>query len=61
MLSTVESLTSREAAERLGITVRQWHGLVAKHKLQPVRELPGLRGAKFWAVEDVDSLRAVAS
>jgi hypothetical protein len=53
----MESLTSREAAERLGVSVRQWHGLVAKHKLRPVRELPGLRGAKFWSVDDVDSVR----
>lgn len=47
------TLTTREAADQLGITVRQFHGLASKHDLIPARELPGIRGAKFWRVSDV--------
>lgn len=57
-ISTVEGLTSREAAERLDIRVQQWHRLVARYGLTPTRELPGIRGAKFWHPEDVDRVAA---
>lgn len=56
-ISTVEAMTSREAAEQLGIRVQQWHRLVARHNLSPQYELPGIRGAKFWHPGDVDRVR----
>lgn len=56
-ISTVEGLTSREAAEALAVRVQQWHRLVARYGLTPTRELPGIRGAKFWHPEDVDRVR----
>lgn len=48
-----EMMTSKEAADKLGVSVQTWHRLVARHHLTPVMELPGLRGAKFWASSDV--------
>lgn len=53
-------LTTREAATELGITVRRFHWLVVKHELTPERELPGIRGAKFWNPSDVERLRPAA-
>jgi len=50
----VETLTSKEAADLLGLpNVQAWHRLVAREGLVPVKELPGIRGAKFWRVSDV--------
>lgn len=51
-------LTSREAADLLRINVQAWHRLVAKAGIEPVKELPGLRGAKLWRVSDVVRLAA---
>lgn len=52
------TLTTREAAERLGVTVRSFHWLATKHRLDPARSLPGIRGAKFWKRSDIDRLGA---
>lgn len=52
-LSDMEILTSREAADLLGISPQAWHRLVAKERLVPVKEVPGIRGAKFWKATDV--------
>jgi hypothetical protein len=61
-ISTVEGLTSREAAERADVRVQQWHRLVARFGLTPHYELPGIRGAKFWRPEDVDRVcKAIAA
>lgn len=49
----MEMLTSREAADDLGVSVRSWHWLVEKYELVPAKELPGLRGAKLWHAADV--------
>lgn len=49
----MEMLTTREAADRAGCTVRQWHWLVEKFDVHPAKELPGLRGAKLWATDVV--------
>lgn len=49
----METLTSKEAADLLRISPQAWHRLVAKESLEPVKELPGIRGAKFWRVSDV--------
>jgi len=58
----METLTSREAAERLGIAVSTFHTWVSAGKLTPVKQLDGLRGAKLFATADVEALReAVAS
>jgi hypothetical protein len=56
----MDSLTSKGAAERLGVTVRQFHYLVERHGVKPVRELPGLRGAKFWDPSDIDAMTKAA-
>lgn len=46
-------MSSREAADLLGINAQAWHRLVAKEHLVPVKEVPGIRGAKFWKATDV--------
>lgn len=46
-------MSSREAAELLGINAQAWHRLVAKERLIPVKQVPGIRGAKFWKTTDV--------
>jgi DNA-binding transcriptional MerR regulator len=44
----METLTTAEAAEQAGITVRQWHYWTDKLGLEPARKLDGIRGAKLW-------------
>ena len=46
-------MTSREAADLLGVTPQAWHRIVAKEGLVPVKSVPGIRGAKFWRSVDV--------
>ncbi len=50
------SLTSAEAAERLGINAQKFHRLAARHDLAPVFEAPGQRGAKFWNPRDIERI-----
>lgn len=52
----MDSLTSRKAADRLGVSVQKFHRTVTKHKVNPVFELDGIRGAKFWNPRDIDRL-----
>jgi excisionase family DNA binding protein len=52
----VESLTSREAAERLGVNVQKFHRLVAEHEIRPILKGTGLRGEKFWKPSDITRL-----
>lgn len=52
----METLTSSEAAARLGVNIQKFHRLVAAHKLVPVLKAPGLRGAKFWRAADIERL-----
>lgn len=54
----METLLTREAAERAGVDVAKFHRLVRKHRISPVMEAPGLRGAKFWLSRDIDRLIA---
>lgn len=54
----MEVLTSRKAADRLGVNIQKFHRLAAKHGLSPVMEAPGKRGAKFWNPRDIDRLDA---
>jgi len=44
----MEALTTVEAAEMAGVTVRQWHYWTEKLGVQPTRQLAGTRGSKFW-------------
>jgi hypothetical protein len=53
----MEALTTTEAARRAGMNVQKFHRAVADHGIEPVFRAPGLRGAMFWAPEDVDRLR----
>lgn len=55
-LSDMESLTSREAADRLQVNVQKFHRLVALHDVTPVLTVPGIRGAKFWRSDDIDRI-----
>ncbi|CAN5645097.1 hypothetical protein BH24ACT15_BH24ACT15_31810 [soil metagenome] len=53
------TLTSAEAAERLGVNVQRFHRLVRRHGVNPVLEATGIRGPKFWNDADIDRLRHV--
>ncbi len=58
-LSDMATLTSAEAAERLGVNVQRFHRLVHRHGVNPVLVGPGIRGPKFWNAADIDRLRHV--
>jgi hypothetical protein len=50
-------ITTAEAAEQLGIDVAKFHRLVAKHNMDPLRKLPGVRGAMLWDTDTINTLR----
>lgn len=50
-------LTTAEAADQLGIDVAKFHRLVAKHNLEPLRKLPGIRGAMLWDTDTITHLQ----
>ena len=53
----MSSLTSRQAADHLGVNVSKFHRIVAATEwLTPVLEIPGIRGAKFWNPADIETL-----
>lgn len=54
----METLTSAEAAARLGVNPQKFHRIVAAHQVAPVLEGTGLRGPKFWDPADIDTLLA---
>ena len=54
----METLTSSEGADRLGINVQKFHRLADEHGIEPVLKAPGLRGAKFWLSRDIDRIAA---
>lgn len=54
----MDTITSAEAANVLGVNPQKFHRLVATHGIAPALEAPGLRGAKFWLRRDIDRLAA---
>lgn len=54
-------ITTAEAAEQLGIDVAKFHRLVAKHNMDPLRKLPGVRGAMLWDARVIEALRTEAT
>ena len=54
-------LTTRKVAQRLGVTVRQVHGLVERGELAPVTRLDPPTGPLFFSEEDVAKLEAERS
>jgi excisionase family DNA binding protein len=53
-----ETLTTREAAERVGVPISTFHNWVSAGRIAPVKQLPGTRGAYLFAPEAVEALRA---
>ena len=53
-------LTTREAANRLGVSVQTVARWVSEEKLKPALKAPGIRGPLFFRAEDVDALRGAA-
>ena len=51
-----ETLTTSEAADRLGVNVQKFHRLAAAHSIEPHLRAPGKRGACFWRPADVERL-----
>lgn len=54
----METLTTAEAAERLGVNVQKFFRLAESANILPALAAPGLRGAKFWHAHDIDQLAA---
>lgn len=52
----MESLTSRKAADLLGVNAQKFHRLVAAYDVHPVFEADGIRGVKLWNPRDIESL-----
>lgn len=54
----MESLTTRQAADALGVSVTRWHKLVKRHGIAPIFRAPGITGAMFWSPDAVETLRS---
>jgi hypothetical protein len=54
-------ITTAEAAQQLGVDVAKFHRLVAKHRIDPARKLPGIRGAMLWDASAIEALRTEAT
>lgn len=54
----VPLLTTRNVADRLGVTVRQVHTLIANGHLTPVSRLDPPTGTYFFAEAEVDRFAA---
>lgn len=50
-------ITTRKAAEILGISTRQVLRLVESKSLKPTAKLDGLRGAFLFEAEEIDQLK----
>lgn len=51
-------LTTKEAAERLGVTVYTVARYAREGRLTPALRLPGIRGAMFFQPEDIEALES---
>lgn len=60
-MDTPETITSAEAAQRLGVITTTVSKLVRRGALTPVKKLPGIRGAYLFDPSDVDALAAARS
>lgn len=54
----METLATREAAARCGVSVSTFHNWVAQGRIKPIRQLPGARGAYLFSGAEVDELAA---
>jgi excisionase family DNA binding protein len=50
------TLTVKQAAEILGVTVRAVHDMIERGELTVIAQLPGLTGAKLLARAQVETL-----
>lgn len=53
-------LTTREAANRLGVSVQTVARWVTEGKLEPALKAPGVRGPLFFNADDVDAMGKTA-
>lgn len=53
----MESLTSRQAADNLGVNPQKFHRLVATYQVEPLLKAKGIRGVRFWHPLDIEALR----
>lgn len=61
MKSPSDTITVREAADILGLSVQHVHRLIESGALTVERQLPGATGAKLIPRTEVDALRVVRS
>lgn len=57
-LATMNLLTAKEAADQLGVPVRTFNRWVSAGRIVAVAQGPGVRGARLFAVADVEKARA---
>jgi hypothetical protein len=55
-MSNPDLIGTREAAERLGESIRQTIRRVEAGTLEPVAKMPGLRGAYVFNADDITAL-----
>jgi len=53
----METLTTKEAAVQLGVSVQKVHRATAQLGLVPMLKLPGRTGAKVWTPNDIELVR----
>jgi excisionase family DNA binding protein len=52
-----DTLTTREAADRIGVPLSTFHHLIRNKRITPARKLPGRTGSYLFKPADVDALR----
>lgn len=55
----MESLPTKAAAKRLGVSVQKVHRLTASHHINPVFKASGRTGEKFWNPADIERLAEI--
>ena len=53
----METVTSKEAADRIGISLSTFHNWIAAERITPVKKLPGARGPYLFDAADVERIR----
>lgn len=59
MQTVMQMMTTREAADRLGVSTSQVTRLVKRGEIEPAIQAPGKRGAFLFTVDEVEHCRAM--
>lgn len=53
----METVTSREAADRIGISLSTFHNWLTAGRVKAAKQLPGARGAYLFEVAEIERVR----